>query len=275
MAVLFKSENHKYESQDPNDNIQWLGVTSMIKQFKEPFDPIAVSKKASVNPNSKWYGLDPAVIREHWEKETDRAILNGSYFHDQRESDTVSLQTLRRQGVDIPIIPPIYNGSIKLAPEQRLVDGIYPEHFVYLKSAGICGQADRVEVVNGVVDIVDFKTNKEIKTKSFTNWEGVSTKMLGPCSHLDDCNFNHYALQLSTYMYIILKHNPRYKPGTMTLHHIVFEKEGEDSFKFPIYKKNEKGEAIVKEVVPYTVPYLKDEVIAMFNWIRDNKDQVK
>ena len=94
--------------------------------------------------------------------------------------------------------------------------------------------------------------------------------MLGPCAHLDDCNFNHYALQLSTYAYIILRHNPPYLPGKLTLHHIVFEKDGEDKFGYPILKRDSQGETIVKEVVPYEVPYLKAEVIAMIHWYKEN-----
>ena len=57
---------------------------------------------------------------------------------------------------------------------------------VYLKSAGICGQSDLVEVVNGHVNIIDYKTNKEIKMESFKNWEGISEKMLHPVSNLED-----------------------------------------------------------------------------------------
>ena len=140
-----------------------------------------------------------------------------------------------------------------------------------MKSAGICGQSDRVEVVKDTVEIVDYKTNKEIKKTSFVNWEGKSQKMIGPCEHLDDCNFNHYSLQLSTYMYIVLKHNPRYKPGKMFLHHVIFEKEGEDQFGNPIPKKDSNGDPIVKTVVPYEVPYLKAEVLTMINHIQDNK----
>ena len=51
------------------------------------------------------------------------------------------------------------------------------------------------------------KTNKEIKEKGFTNWEGITSKMYKPVSHLDDCNLKHYNLQLSLYAYIIKKHN--------------------------------------------------------------------
>lgn len=270
MSVIFKPENHSYHSLDPNERIDWLGVTSFVGLFKQKFDPVAQSIKSSKNKKSKWYGMDPKDIQEHWAKGTDKAVTNGSLYHDERESDILEVTTLQRAGVSIPVIRPIYMDGIKQAPVQRLTEGIYPEHFVYLKSAGLCGQSDRVEVVKDIIDVIDYKTNKEIKKTSFVNWEGISQKMLGPCAHLDDCNFNHYALQLSTYLYIMLKHNPNYKPGKLILHHVIFERDGEDKFGDPILKLDINKKPIVKTVVPYEVPYLKQEVISMINWLKEN-----
>jgi hypothetical protein len=141
---------------------------------------------------------------------------------------------------------------------------------VFLKSAGICGQSDLVEVVNGYVNITDYKTNKEIKTESFKNWEGISEKLLIPVNNLDDCHFNHYALQLSIYMYIILKHNPKLKPGKIFIHHVKFEIEREDNWGYPIGKKDENGNPIVKEVIVIPIPYLVDEVQAVIHYMKDN-----
>ena len=273
MAVIFRAQNHKYESLDPNENINWISVTSFIGMFKQKFDPVEMSIKSSKNKKSKWYGIPPEQIQKYWAEEAERAVTAGTFYHDQRESDVTDLDTIERQGVAIPVFKPIYQDGIKHAPIQKLGEGIYPEHFVYLKSAGICGQSDRVEVVKNVVDIIDYKTNKEIKKEGYKSWEGITKKMLGPCSHLDDCNFNHYALQLSAYMYMIIKHNPIYKPGKMVLHHVIFEKESEDSFGNPIHKKNEKGEPIVKTIVPYEVPYYKQEIINMIHWLKDNPKQ--
>ena len=270
MTVIFRAQDHKYESLDPDERINWLSVTSFVSLFKQKFDPVAQSIKSSKNKKSKWYGVPPEEIQAQWAQEAERAISAGTIYHDQRESDIVSHDTIERAGRAIPIIRPIHENGVKKSPSQRLTEGIYPEHFVYLKSAGLCGQSDRVEVIKDTVDIIDYKTNKEIKTSSYKNWEGISQKMLGPCAHLDDCNFNHYSLQLSAYMYIILKHNPRYKPGKMMLHHVIFEKEGEDKYGNPINKKTKEGDFIVKTVVPYEVPYLKQEVISMIKWLEAN-----
>jgi hypothetical protein len=92
-----------------------------------------------------------------------------------------------------------------------------------------------------------------------------------PIAHLDDCNFNHYALQLSFYMYIIIKHNPKLKPGNLNIHHIIFEEEDTDLHGNPIAKLDEHQNPIVKDVIIYDIPYLKEEVITLIKHLNDNR----
>jgi len=268
MAIQFTAENHKYESIDEKP-IDWLSVTSLISLFKEPFDQKAIAEKSSKSRNGKWKGMEPDEIIKIWNKESKRATDLGSWYHDQREKELLMCETIQRNGMELPIINVIEQDGVKFAPDQSLTPGIYPEHFVYLKSAGICGQADRVEVLqNNTIDIFDYKTNKEIKMESYVNWEGISKKMLGPCSHLDDCHINHYALQLSAYMYVMLKHNHRIKPGKIQIHHITFEIDAEDENGYPITAVDQSGDPIVKEVIPYDLPYLKKEVQNMIKYLK-------
>jgi hypothetical protein len=271
MSIVFNAEDHSYKSIDGAEGINWTSVTTLISSLKKPFDAKAVAAKVTKNKRSKWYGIEPKVIEQIWKNEADRAVTLGTYYHNQREADLCSLASIEREGVTVPVISPSgEHDGIRYAPSQKLDPGVYPEHMVYLKSAGICGQSDLVEVVNGKVNIIDYKTNKEIKTESFVNWEGISEKLLPPVNHLDDCNFNHYALQLSIYMYIILKHNPKLKPGRIFIHHIIFEQEGEDQYGYPIAAKGPDGNPIVKEVKPMAVPYLVDEVISILHHVKDN-----
>jgi len=274
MPVIFKEDGHIYQSLDENldkDNINWTSVTSFISKFKPKFDQKAVAKKSCKNKRSKWYGLKPKEVIKIWEKETDRAITLGNWYHNQRESDMLDFKTIEREGIEIPIIKPLVDATgIKMAPVQKLEPGVYPEHFAFLKSACICGQADLVEVVNGKVNITDYKTNKEIKEKGFTNWEGITSKMFKPLTHLDDCNLNHYNIQLSIYMYIILKHNPKLKPGKLVIQHVSFEKEKDDENGYPINKYDSNGDPIIKEIKMHNLPYLKDEVRSLVMWLKDN-----
>jgi len=270
MAIIFKEDGHSYESIE-EDNIKWLSVTSLVSKFKPKFDKEGQAKKSAKNKNSKWYGMTVEQIIEAWDNETNRAINLGNFYHNQRESDMLDFKTIERNGIEVPIIKPLINNDgIKLAPEQKLSDGLYPEHLVYLKSLGICGQADVVEIVDGYININDYKTNKEIKEKGYTNWEGITSKMFKPVNHLDDCNLNHYSLQLSIYAYIIKKHNPSLKIGKLTIQHVKFKQIGEDANGYPI-NEHHNGEPILDEIKMYEVPYLKEEVDSIMMWLKDNK----
>ncbi len=273
MAIIFIPDKHEYKSIQ-EDPIEWLSVTTLVGYFKQPFDAMSMSEKSAKNKKSKWYGMTPEDIRDAWKAEANRATTLGTWYHNQREADLCQLDTMTKEGVEVPVFKPTEIDGVKYAPVQKLVDGIYPEHFVYLKSAGICGQSDYVDVVNKKVNIMDYKTNKEIKTESFKNWEGISQKMKGPLSHLDDCNFMHYAMQLSTYMYMILKHNHKLDPGKMTIHHIKFEEAGKDKYGNPIAARDCEGDPIVADVIPYDVPYLKSEVIAMISYLHDFREKI-
>lgn len=273
MSILkFTAYNHKYTS---DDNKEWMSVTSVISNFKQPFEADSIAVKSSKNKKSKWYGMTPEEIKEAWKAEAKRATDLGTWYHNQRESDLCEIENMERHGYTVPIFKPIEKEGIKFSPEQKLKDGVYPEHMVYLKSAGICGQSDLVEVVNGKVHITDYKTNKEIKTEGYVNWEGISQKMSGPLSHLDDCHLNHYALQLSLYMYIILKHNPKLTAGTLTIHHILFHETGRDRFNNPISALDSDGNPIVLDIMQYDLPYLKQEAISVIHWLEDNKLKAK
>jgi ATP-dependent exoDNAse (exonuclease V) beta subunit len=273
MSILkFTAYNHKYTSQD---DINWLSVTSLLSNFKQPFDAETIASKVARSKKSKWYGMTPTEIKEAWKAEAKRATDLGTWYHNQREADICEIQNMKRHGVTVPIFKPIEVDGIKHSPEQKIKDGVYPEHMVYLKSAGICGQSDLVEVINGEVHITDYKTNKEIKIEGFTNWEGVTQKMSAPVAHLDDCHLNHYALQLSMYMFIILKHNPKLKPGIITIHHILFEEAGRDRFDNPISALDSHGNPIVTDIIPYDLPYLKKEAIDIIHWLEDNRHKLK
>lgn len=261
--IYFEPKNHLYTSIKPeHSNLKWTSITSLFAGYHEKFDMNAVSKKCSNAKKGKWVGYSQKEIKQIWDDERIRAISVGNWYHDQREQDVLECQTIVQKGVELPVIKPIYDSeNRKTASSQKLINGLYPELLIYMRSAQICGQADLIEVIDGKVYVIDYKTNKEIKYKSFVNWEGMSKKMLGPLSHLDDCNFNHYALQLSAYMYMILRANPKLKPGGLTLHHVSFEKAGENEHGYPILKKDNDGNYVIDKVKEIHLPYMKQEVM--------------
>jgi hypothetical protein len=275
MIIKFTPQDHKYVSIKKEDERDWVSATSFIGNFKQPFEADKIAEKSAKNKKSKWFGMTPEAIKEAWKSEANRATTLGTWYHNCRESDICALDTMERHGFTVPVFKPIEIDGIKYSPDQKLAEGVYPEHMVYLRSAGLCGQSDLVEVIDGNVHITDYKTNKEIKSEGFTNWQGITTKMMPPLHHLDDCNLNHYALQLSLYMYIILKHNPRLKPGILTIHHILFETVGEDKFGNPITALDSNSDPIVKDIVQYDLPYMKQEIVTLIHWLEDNRSNLK
>lgn len=92
--------------------------------------------------------------------------------------------------------------------------------------------------------IVTHNTNKKIETKSFYNTKTkTSVKMKFPLNNLDDVNYWHYALQLSTYAWMIQKLNPEFEIEDLVLVH---------------FDHND-------NMTVYHLPYLQTEVVKMLS----------
>ncbi len=270
--IRFTEKDHIYRSLDPEKPIKWTSITSLISQFKPKFDAQASAEKVSKNKKSKWYKMDPADIRAVWSKESMRSLDMGTWYHNKTEKTLLSSPTFAHDGVTYNIVKPTVIGGEKYAPIQALEENtIYPEHMVYLASEGICGQTDRVRVYDGKVNVNDYKTSKAIKAQGFVNWEGIAQKMAHPIDHLEDCNMVHYTLQMSLYMYIILKHNPWLAVGDLVIDHILFEQEAEDEYGYPIYKKDDNGDFVITDIVQYKVPYMKKEVMSILTYLKNER----
>ena len=184
--VKFTAHNHKYESIIP-DGIEWVSVTTLVKNFTEPFDAPTQALKSSKNKRSKWYGMDPDEICAVWERRGTESADFGTKYHKVEEDVMVAQEYAESFGKKVPVFgPAIDELGIKYAPEQRLREGVYPEHLTFLKSYGVCGQADLVEVVNDTIHVSDHKTYQEVKHESYKDWTGRSKRMLPPLVHLDD-----------------------------------------------------------------------------------------
>lgn len=90
--------------------------------------------------------------------------------------------------------------------------------------------------------LVTHNTNKKIETKSFfDNKSKKSVMMKFPLNTLQDCNYYHYALQLSTYAWMIQQLDPAYEIEDLVLVHFDHD----------------------DNMTVYHMPYLKEEVIKM------------
>lgn len=270
--IKFQENGHTYTSLEP-DGLKWLSVTSLVSKLHEPFDSRAKAisshnRKPTTQYGNKWYKVPVGEIEAAWEAEKNRSTELGHWYHKRREANIFDVA----EGLDVFGYTEGKDG-IKIAPDQSLVEGIYPEHLMYLLSAQLCGQSDFVKVRNGKVYIRDYKTSKEVKRHGFTNYRG--TKMMySPIEHLEDCSYVHYNIQLSLYMYIILRHNPNLDAGDLIIEHIKFEEESRDKYDYPCYRKDSNGDFIVKEIEEIQMSYLKKEVVSILEWLKENKETI-
>ena len=270
MAVEFIEESHTYRSVNDKD-INWVSGTGLVKMFKSEFDSVPIAAKCSANKQSKWYGIAPEEILKIWDNESKRSTDIGTWYHNMREDELLSQNTVERNGKEIPVVQINYKDKIKQAHNIKLTDGVYPELFVYDEKMNVCGQADWVEIYDGKLYMYDYKTNKTIDTKPYISWDGKRKKMSAPIDNIDDCNFYHYALQLSIYIFIILRNNPLLELGAAEIHHVTFDVESLDKYGYPIAKLDKNGNPIPLGVERIKVPYLEREVKRMIKHLKKTR----
>jgi len=74
---------------------------------------------------------------------------------------------------------------------------IYPETILFSEKHKLAGTADIIEDCGDYFNVWDWKTNKNFRFMSdYGHW------LNPPVSHLSDCQYNVYALQLSIYAYL-------------------------------------------------------------------------
>lgn len=264
MKVTFKDEGHIYESFPARS---WTSVTTLVETFIEEFDAAKQAAMSSRSHKSKWFGIPPHKIVQIWNQENERSTRIGGIHHTWMESMALKRRTKLHRDEIVEILPSIVENGVKIARDQKLAPGVYPEHLIYNEKLGIAGQSDLVYVADGYVDIDDYKTNKEIVENSF-GFPHNPRMMLDPVANLMDCNYWHYALQLSIYMKLILLKNPDLKPGRLRMIHFQFEVIKRDRFGFPIIKMKD-GHPVVEKRTEYILPYLEKEAIRVLKTLID------
>ena len=274
--VCFNDENHCYWN--VNDNEKYISVTTLIHQFTQPFDKEfwsaykaleklipkdswAIEKKSLLN--SKKFDksiLDVYDISENdfnkiqqdildsWDEENRKSCERGTQIHSDIEN------SFYKKPKDISLKKFGIGGKFECKKDHTELDleyGVYPEYLIYRESEDgilrIAGQVDLIIKSGNEITIVDHKTNKKIEQKSFYNSKTRSSaKMKYPLNNLDDVNFYHYTMQLSTYAWMLQKINPNFIIKDLILNH--YDHNGNNTL--------------------YHCEYLKDEVERMLRFYK-------
>ena len=67
---------------------------------------------------------------------------------------------------------------------------------------------------------------------------------------------------------MVIKHNPKLKPGSLILDHVIFESTGVDEMGNKIHKLDSDNKPVIKAIERHELPYLKSEVISIINHLK-------
>jgi len=268
--VGFIESSHVYKNLK-NDAIKYTSVTTLIGKYEQPFDKEFVSK---------YKALEKLIPKDIWKKEKGSIWKNHKIPKGYLEAHEISEKELNKVQQEIldewaqinkdscergtkihsEIENSFYDKEVNLSKfgiggkfqckkdysDLDMEYGVYPEYLIYYDNdkldLHIAGQIDLLVKSGNDIIIGDWKTNKKIDTKGFYNtYTRSTTKMKFPLTNLDDVNFNHYQLQLSTYAWMLQKLNPEFRIKRLFICH--FDHDDNQTI--------------------YEVQYLKDEVEKM------------
>lgn len=257
--IKFIEKSHRYIDEKDRDLIS---VSKFMEKFKEKVDWNKIAERSAKKASSEGEIVTKEDILKKWANKRDKAAEIGTLFHSIREMELIEANSCNFYDnncqVRIGTTDNTYKYSIPINNLEN--NSVYPELMIYDEEHMICGQSDKVIVVDNFIHIWDFKTDAEITFKGFSNKWTSARKLLKPLDHLDDCNGNIYSIKMSMYMYMLWKANKgRFKPGDIMIEHVHLKRDP-DNDNLPVL---ENGRPVVLKIEQIKLPYRKKEVIAM------------
>lgn len=270
--IAFEEKAHRYwDVTDPSK--KFTSVTTIIEKFGQPFDKEFWSaykalekllsadawkiEKPSLLKSKKFdksllelhdisendFNREQQAILDSWEEENRKSCERGTKIHADFENSFYK----KKKNIDISKFQ--IGGKFECRKDYTDLDlenAVYPEYLIHRVSPDgklcIAGQIDLLVKKGNNIIVGDYKTNKEIKMKSFFDSKTKSSvKMKFPLNNLDDTNYWHYCLQLSTYAWMLQKLNPDFVIEDLVMIHIDHK----------------------DKMTIYHLPYLKNEVEKM------------
>lgn len=275
--VGFEDKTHTYF--DLADGSKYISVTQLIHNYTHPFDSdfwssyksceyllgdkfydlkqTLLSKKKWDNSYLKQYNINEleflkkkSEILDSYKEKSKEACEYGSKIHEIMENLFYQKDEKRLKTFGIGGKIEVSKGNYKLDKDRA----VYPEILLSYKAdewLKTVGQADLVIKDGNDISIYDWKTSKSIDKESFFDKSTKKRQMMKyPLDNIQESNYWIYSLQLSLYMYMIEKINPKFKCKKLAIIHI--DRNGNET--------------------EYQCEYLKDDVTRMLlHYHRDQK----
>ncbi|MBF0474550.1 MAG: PD-(D/E)XK nuclease family protein [Deltaproteobacteria bacterium] len=190
----------QYVSFDPGPHIYRMGAgspmmscTTFIKTFFPAFDREGVSARYAEK-----YDLDQATVLANWDAKGTAAATLGTKVHRYAECLMTGQTPLPRPADDIEA-GYFESAALGVVHLLKKYEFIKSEMMIASPGLGLAGTIDLIMKQKKTFLILDWKTNAKI------NKSNQYQKGLPPIGHIDDCNYNHYRLQLNLYQYLLEK----------------------------------------------------------------------
>lgn len=182
--IRFEESTHTYYVDGSSDGI--ISTTTLIHNYFPKFDSNKVLRFMK-NKKEKYPEMSDYQIKKSWEENGKKASELGTNMHKMIENFYNEIDNS-----DISIE---YQHFLKFNDHiKETLEPYRTEWSVFDGTIELAGQIDMVyKKKNGEYAIYDWKRVKEIKK------ENKYEKGLGKLSSLDNCNYNHYSLQLNIY----------------------------------------------------------------------------
>jgi hypothetical protein len=209
--IIFDPIKHAYTNSFTGD--PYISVTTLLGQFKPEFD---ADKFSRIVADRK--GVSQQSILDEWKTNNKAAQDYGTHLHKV-------IEEYAKTGVyddkDTDIIKAYQNIG-----DFNVKGGTLFETCVFNHEYKVAGTADIIHPNGAYFDVYDFKTNK--KFNYFSKYEKF---LFDPLSHLPECEYTAYSLQLSTYAYFYHLMTGR-KPRSLKI--LYWEREAKQFISIPV-----------------------------------------
>jgi len=199
--VTLNEETHVYTD---NHGKTYISVSQLLGQFQKKFDREGISKMSA-----KKAGVSQDEILAQWDRKRDDAIDHGNRLHNALELYQKTTQILPENEDLVATIKSICN-------DYSSYYRAFPEEIIFSEEDLVAGKTDnRFQLTSSAKSIIDFGDYKTNLSNGIQYTNKYGQYMTGPLSHLQDCNFNKYAIQISMYAHLYQK---KYECNIGSLH---------------------------------------------------------
>lgn len=210
--ISFRAEDHSYTIEGCDKKP--VSVTTLIHHWFPAFDSDKIIDKMMRSANfssSKYSGKTKEQIKAEWEANGKEASSKGTDMHADIERFFNEEPVLSPNCIEHQYFQRFWKEFQEKQPDFV---PYRTEWIVYDEDKGLAGSIDfTLTNKQGDIIILDWKRSKEIK---MSNW---FERGIGCLSHLDNCNYNHYTLQLNLYRHLL---TTKYSKNVIGLAIVVF-----------------------------------------------------